>query len=116
MIEQWIREIREGCPPGSLGMILIHNGIVRGTSKDGAPVRGMRLSFDKEFLNRVVAAAREKEGIVDVRAWINEGELRVGDDIMKVVVAGRFRTDVLPALESLLAVIKGEIVREEEIR
>jgi molybdopterin synthase catalytic subunit len=116
MIDGWISDIREKRPPGSLGMILVHNGVVRATAKDGSPVKGMRLSFDRELLARAVAAAREKEGIADVRAWINEGDLKVGDDIMKVVVAGRFRTDVLPVLVSLLTVIKGEIVREEEVR
>jgi molybdopterin synthase catalytic subunit len=39
----------------------------------------------------------------------------VGDDIMRLLVAGRFRTDVLPVFESLLTTIKQEIVREQEI-
>jgi molybdopterin synthase catalytic subunit len=39
----------------------------------------------------------------------------VGDDIMNVCVAGRFRTDVLPVFQELLTTIKTEIVREEEV-
>jgi molybdopterin synthase catalytic subunit len=38
----------------------------------------------------------------------------VGDDIMLLLVAGRFRTDVLPVFKSLLSVIKQEIVSELE--
>jgi len=34
---------------------------------------------------------------------------------MKVLVAGRFRTEVLPALEELVKRIKNEVVHEEEI-
>jgi molybdopterin synthase catalytic subunit len=34
---------------------------------------------------------------------------------MRVLVAGRFRTDVLPVFESLLSVIKNEIVNEREL-
>jgi len=34
---------------------------------------------------------------------------------MLVLVAGRFRTDVLPVFESLIAKIKGEIVSEKEM-
>lgn len=115
MIELWIREIKEKTDPDKLGMIIVHNGIVRGTSKDGAPVRGMRLSYDKEQLDTLVNAMKDREGIADIRAWINEGTLKVGDDIMVILVAGRFRTDILPVFQELLTKIKKEIVREEEI-
>jgi len=56
-----------------------------------------------------------KEGIADIRVWINEGELNIGDDIMKICVAGRFRTDILPIFQELLTIVKKEIVREEEV-
>jgi hypothetical protein len=38
----------------------------------------------------------------------------VGDDIMYVLVAGRFRTDVLPTLQELLGIIKKDVVKEQE--
>jgi molybdopterin synthase catalytic subunit len=115
MIEQWIQQIKADCPPDALGMILIHNGIVRATGKDGAPVRAMKLSFDRDKLEDRLADYRRQDGIVAIRVWINEGMLQVGDDIMKVCVAGRFRTDVLPVFESLLKTVKTEIVREQEL-
>lgn len=115
MIEGWIKEIKKACDRKSLGMILAHNGIVRATTKDGKPVQAMRLSYDKAKLESAVSGCKKKEGIADVKVWINEGVLQVGDDIMNVCVAGRFRTDVLPALQELLKTIKGDIVREEEV-
>ncbi len=115
MIEAWIKEIKENCNPDTLGMILIHNGIVRSTAKDGKQVKAMRLSYDKRMLESVIKAYRKKEGIADIRVWINEGELNIGDDIMKVCVAGRFRTDILPVFQELLTIVKKEIVREEEV-
>ena len=115
MIEGWMKEIKKNCDPRSLGMILAHNGIVRATTKDGKPVKAMRLTYDKAKLESVISVYKQKEGIVDIRVWINEGVLQIGDDIMNVCVAGRFRTDVLPALQELLKTIKGEIVREEEV-
>ena len=115
MIEGWMKEMKKACDPRSLGMILAHNGIVRATTKNGKPVKGMKLTYDKAKLESAMSACKTKDGIVDVRVWINEGELRIGDDIMNVCVAGRFRTDVLPALQDLLKTIKGEVVREEEI-
>jgi molybdopterin synthase catalytic subunit len=96
-------------------MVLAHNGLVRATSKEGRPVRGMTLSYDTEKLERAVAEHKKRDGISDIRVWINRGELQVGDDIMRLLVAGRFRTDVLPVFESLLTMIKREIVREQEI-
>jgi molybdopterin synthase catalytic subunit len=114
MIKQWITEVKKKAPPEGLGMILIHNGLVRATSKEGRPVIGMRLSYDAEKLKMAITAHRDKEGIVDIRVWINQGDLQVGDDIMMALVAGRFRTDVLPVFESLIATIKKEVVRKEE--
>jgi molybdopterin synthase catalytic subunit len=115
MIDQWISEIKAHADPETLGMLLAHNGVVRGTAKNGKPVNGMKLSFDKAELESRVNDMKKRDGIVEIKVWINQGELKIGDDIMYVLVAGRFRTDVLPALQELLAFIKSEVVKEEEI-
>lgn len=115
MVEKWISEIKKECLPDELGMILVHNGIVRATSKKGEPVGGMNLSFDSARLKDAVSLFKTREGIADVRVWINQGQLKPGDDIMYVCLAGRFRTDVLPVFQELIALIKTEIVHEEEI-
>jgi molybdopterin synthase catalytic subunit len=115
MIEQWIKEIKKECPAEMLGMFLFHNGIVRATAKDGGKVQAMNLSYDKAKLEAAVREFKKRDGIADIKAWINEGHLQVGDDIMNVCVAGRFRKDVLPVFQELITVIKTEIVREEEI-
>ena len=57
---------------------------------------------------------REREGILEIRVWINQGELAIGDDIMLLAVAGRFRTDIMPVFQELLRRIKTEIVTEKE--
>lgn len=115
MVDTWIREIKDNCDPWELGMILVHNGVVRGTSKEGKPVKGMLLSFSKDLLDSTVQELRRLDGILDIRVWINEGELRVGDDIMYLLVAGRFRTDVFPVFQKLLTVVKTRIVQEREM-
>ena len=115
MIDDWIREIKARHDPDELGMILVHNGIVRGTSKEGRPVKGMALSYDRALLDSAVQEVKKRDGIADVRAWINEGNLQVGDDIMYILVAGRFRTDVLPVLTELLTFVKTRIVHEREV-
>ena len=75
----------------------------------------MKLSYDKAKLESTVAMFKKRDGFADIRAWINKGELQIGDDIMNICVTGRFRTDVLPALRELLTIIKTEIVREDEV-
>lgn len=115
MIDEWIKEIKAHTDPEALGMMLVHNGVVRGTAKDGKPVKGMKLSFDKAKLESRVNELKKRDGIVQIKAWINQGELKIGDDIMYLLVAGRFRTDVLPVLQELLTYVKGEVVSEEEI-
>ncbi|WP_353685110.1 molybdenum cofactor biosynthesis protein MoaE [Thermodesulfovibrio sp. 3907-1M] len=115
MIENWISEIKRHPESSSIGMILIHNGIVRATSKCGKLVKGMRLSYNAQKLNVIIEEIKKRQGIVEVKVWINEGELKIGDDIMKVLVAGRLRTDVFPALQELVSKIKNEVVYEEEI-
>ncbi len=115
MIDAWIEEIKRNPQSKAAGMILIHNGIVRETSKDGKYIKGMKLSYDREKLNDIIHDIRKKEGIIEVKVWINEGELKIGDDIMKVLVAGRLRTDVFPALQELVGRIKKEVVYEKEI-
>jgi molybdopterin synthase catalytic subunit len=115
MIEAWIKEIKKNCNPDVLGMILVHNGIVRATAKDGKPVKAMKLSYDKDMLQDVMEKYKAEAGIAEIKVWINQGELQIGDDIMNVCVAGRFRTDILPVFQELLTIIKNEIVREEEV-
>ena len=54
-------------------------------------------------------------GIFYVRVWLNEGQLRVGDDIMYVLIGGDIRPRVLDALQFLVGKIKTECVTEKEL-
>jgi molybdopterin synthase catalytic subunit len=115
MIDAWMKEIKGRADFKDLGMILVHNGVVRATSKDGKPVKGMHLSYDEQKLMRLLDELRKRDGIADMKVWINEGDLQVGDDIMYALVAGRFRTTVIPVLEELVSRIKKEVVSEKEV-
>lgn len=62
MIEQWIKDIKAKSDFQDLGMILVHNGVVRATSKAGKPVKGMHLTYDKGKLSSLLDNLRKKRG------------------------------------------------------
>jgi len=112
--DRWVEDVKAQPGAERIGMILVHRGVVRGTSRSGERVGGMDLSVDRGRLDEVVAEARTWDGIVAVRAWVNEGRLDVGDDIMTVLVAGDIREHVFEALQRLVGLIKTGVVTEEE--
>ena len=115
-ISECIERIKTGPDSCGIGMILAHQGIVRGTSRSGEPVSGMDLSVDHRRFDEALSEARTWDGVVAADGWVNEGRLAVGDDIMKVVVAGDVRGNVIGALQRLVGIIKDEVVTEAELR
>lgn len=115
-LDQWLAELKATDDFASTGMFLAHNGVVRAHSRDGRPVVGMTLSVDRDRLDEILATATLMEGVTHVRAWVNEGELVVGDDIMYVIVGGDIRENVFGALQALVRMIKTEVVAEAEHR
>lgn len=115
-VDVWIEEVKTQADADRIGMMLVHRGVVRGTTRSGEPVSAMMLAYDRERLAEVVTEARTWQGIIAVKAWVNEGLLSVGDDIMGVFVAGDIRPNVFAALERLVGLIKAEVVSESEMR
>jgi len=97
------------------GMILVHHGVVRATSKDGRPVSGLTLSVDGNRLSEIIERARRYPGIIDVRIKITEKrELVPGDDVMIIAVAGDVRENVIPALTRTLNEVKQYVTQKSE--
>jgi molybdopterin synthase catalytic subunit len=113
--DTWLDEIKSGPASARIGMYLMHNGVVRGTARDGTPVTGMDLSYDAERLKTIKADIEARPGVAAVKVWINAGRLAVGDDIMRVLLAGDIRENVFEALQELVRLIKTECVKEWEI-
>ncbi len=122
-MDMWLKEAKAHESAKNVGMYLSHNGVVRETAKtkvrqgeeDTKPVRGMCFSYDKEKLDSVIQSAYILDGIYYVRVWLNEGELKLGDDIMYVLIGGDIRPHVVDALQYLVGRIKNECVEETEI-
>ena len=121
-IDAWMQEAKAHPDADKVGMYLIHNGVVRSTAKakvrngepDTAPVTGMMFSHDAQKAQEAVASTLQMPGIYYARAWLNEGELAVGEDIMLVLIGGDTRPHVVEALQSLVGTLKNECVTERE--
>ena len=114
-LDGWLEELKAGVLAAGVGMYLVHNGVVRGHSRAGETVGGMVLAVDRARLAGAAEKAGRRQGILAVRVWVNEGRLAVGDDIMRILVAGDIRENVFPALQDLVREIKTTVVRETEL-
>ena len=121
-MDAWLQEAKSHESAPKIGMYLTHNGIVRQSAKakvrlgeDAPDVTGMLFSYDQAKVDAVLADARQLDGIYYIRLWLNQGELKVGDDIMYVLIGGDIRPRVVDALHYLVGRIKNECVVETEL-
>ncbi|MHB8090736.1 MAG: molybdenum cofactor biosynthesis protein MoaE [Syntrophales bacterium] len=98
-----------------VGMIVCHNGIVRGAARDGRVVNEIEVTADRRRLDDIIAEMRTRPGIIAVLVEVYEGRLKVGDDIMCVAVAGDIRENTFPVLEDAVNAIKRDVVTKVEI-
>lgn len=121
-MDAWMAEAKAHESAEKIGMYLTHNGIVRKSAKakvrlgkDAKDVTGMLFSYDQAKVDAAVEETYALDGIYYVKAWLNEGELTVGDDIMYVLIGGDIRPHVVDALQFLVGKLKNECVEETEI-
>jgi len=97
------------------GMILIHNGVVRNTARDGRPVKGLRVDVDHARLREIIGRHKTCPGIIEILVEIAEDrDLSVGEDVMLLVVAGDIRENVIQTLSDTLNAIKSSVTRKTE--
>lgn len=100
----------------NVGMVLTHNGVVRGWSrKDRADVTAIEITIDNDRIEALRQEFEAKPGIWRVVVEAHGGSLQPGDDVLFIVVAGDIRENVTPALVDLLNRIKSEAVSKREI-
>jgi molybdopterin synthase catalytic subunit len=121
-IDNWLKEAKADPLALQEGMFLVHNGVVRQTTKvqvrqgvdDGSLVKGMDFAYDAGKVDAAIAETYKMEGIFYIKVWLNEGQLTLGDDIMYVLIGGDIRPHVIDALQFLVGKIKNECVTEIE--
>jgi len=114
-IAAMIADIRRRLDFHKAGMLLCHNGVVRGHARDGRKVKGLRVAVDRARLDRILAVQRKRPGIIDIRVAIAEDrDLAVGEDVMILVVAGDIRETVIAVLTDTLNLIKTTVTEKTE--
>ena len=122
-MDAWLKEAKAHESAPLCGMYLTHNGTVRQTAKakvrygavDTQDVTGMLFSYDQEKVDAAIADTYKMDGIFYIKTWLNEGELKMGDDIMYVLIGGDIRPRVVDCLQYLVGRIKNECVVEMEL-
>ena len=121
-VDQWLKEAKAHESAAKIGMYLTHNGTVRQTAKakarlglDVPDVKGMYFTFDQAKVDGAVEETYKMDGIHYIKVWLNEGELKLGDDIMYVLIGGDIRPRVVDALQYLVGRVKNECVVEKEL-
>jgi len=98
-----------------VGMVLIHNGIVRGWSrKDRSSVEYVDVSPDNEKTETLRQEFEKKPGIYKIAVEAKSGRLKPGDDLLFIIVAGDIRENVKPVLSELLDRIKSEAIKKRK--
>ena len=121
-MDVWLKEAKAHESAPRVGMYLTHNGIVRESNKASVrhgeaerKVKGMLFSYKEALLEKIIADARAMDGIYYIKVWLNEGELKTGDDIMYALIGGDIRPRVVDCLQYLVGRIKNECVTEIEL-
>lgn len=100
----------------NVGMVLVHNGIVRGWSrKDRNEVSAIEVTPDLAKIEEIRKEIEAYEGIFRAVAHARSGKMQPGDDVLFLIVAGDIRENVKAALSDFLDRVKAEAVTKKEI-
>jgi len=110
-----IKTIKNHPEYDKVGMILCHNGVVRGTSRDGRRVSGLKIEVDHAGLSAIIKENKKRPGIIEILVEIAENvDLGIGDDVMMLVVAGDIRDNVIKVLHDTLDAIKTTVTHKTQ--
>lgn len=99
----------------NVGMILIHNGVVRNWSRqDHSNVSGLQTEVDHQLVEQLRQEYLKKPGIYEIIIETESGSFQPGDDLLFIIVAGDLRENIKPVLSDLLDRVKAEAITKKE--
>lgn len=112
-LEKIVKSIKNKRDIDKVGSIHTFSGIVRSTSKDGKPVKGLKIdSYDElanSSINKICEDIKKREGIIDIILVHFKGEFNLSEDLVHVVVASSHREEGFSALRDAVERYKKEI-------
>ena len=100
----------------NVGMILIHNGVVRNWSRtDRSTVAALEVTPDLKKIDALRQEYLQRDGIFEIIIDALSGTFQPGDHLLYIIVAGDIRENIKPVLAELLDRIKAEAVTKKEI-
>lgn len=116
-LDDMVRDIKSR--PGftdNVGMIMLHNGVVRGWSRDDhKKITGMHVNPDEKKIGEICQELGARPGIFAISAQANAGFYKPGEDVLYLAVAGDIRENVIKVFEELLNRIKKEAMNKKEV-
>lgn len=99
----------------NVGMILIHNGVVRETSRnDSSRIKQLEVTPDLDRIKSIQQEFEAKEGIFKIVIEAKQGVFNPGEDLLYIIVAGDIRENVTSALNQILNQVKSEAIHKKE--
>lgn len=97
---------------GSSGALVSFLGIVKSVGSNGKRVEHLEIeAYERQAnptIQRICEETKEKFGLEFVGIWHLKGRFRAGEPLVLVVVAGKSRKEVFPALEEAVVRYKTE--------
>lgn len=100
----------------NVGMVLVHNGVVRAWSRKGKEnVTSLEVTPDLARIEAIRQEFLTREGIFEIIIEAKSGRFKPGDDLLFIVVAGDLRENVKPVLAEVLDRVKAEAITKKEV-
>ncbi|MFP3268605.1 MAG: molybdenum cofactor biosynthesis protein MoaE [Desulfurococcales archaeon] len=113
VLENIIEKMKMTDESFEIGGMAFFLGLVKGTLEDGGKV--FELEYDsiraaaEESLKKIAEEEKEKWGLKAIAILHRIGKLRPGERTLLVVVSGRGRKEIFPALEEVVERVKKEV-------
>lgn len=112
-LDDIIRAIKRNPKIKESGAILTFTGIVRYTSEDGKPVKGLKIDAYDELANKTIdkicTETKKHPGIIDIKVVHLKGEFDISEDLVYVVVASAHREEGFEILRDTVERYKKEV-------
>jgi molybdopterin synthase catalytic subunit len=111
--EDVITSVKSTSKIDEAGALLTFTGIVRKTSEDDKPVKGLKIdAYDEvadQTIETICSDIKKKYGITDIRIIHLKGDFDITDDLVYVVIASPHRQEGFEALRAAVERYKHEL-------